>query len=301
MDVKVKSNINARDLHVWAILDEDTETCGAVVSFGERLKSITDRPQTSVQSAASDGVVVETYSGMGVGGIELGLSDLIPSEETLLFGREVSNSNVVVTTGKERIPCVRVAFITDRSDGKVNLYKYYKVKFTPYEKSVQQISESGQATFSSITVSGTYFQSQSSTVTGLKAEARAVDPNTEAGAAFIANWMANPDFIGGTAMMNTSTISVDGTTVTTGATGTVGDATVITGAATGGATPYTYSYYYKKRGSNVWTARGEGVTAAMTSIAPGTVGIYDFKCIAKDANDVAIEKTWEITYEAEET
>ena len=85
MDVKVKSNINARDLHVWAILDEDTETCGASVAFGERLKSITDRPQTSIQSAANDGVVVETYSGMGVGGLELGLSNLIPSEETLLL------------------------------------------------------------------------------------------------------------------------------------------------------------------------------------------------------------------------
>ena len=298
MNVKVKSEVNARGLVVWPIVDEDTEACGAAVEFGERLKNISDQLQSNTQSAASDGVVVETYTGTGTGNLALGVSDLLPSEETLLFGRTVASGNVVITTGKEKTPCVRTAFITDRSDGKVNLYKYFKVKYAPYERSTQQVNESGQATFTTLTVNGTYFQSQSSSVEGLKAEVRGVDPTTEAGAAFIANWMANPDFIGGNAMMNTSTISVDGTTVLSGATGTVGDATIITGSASGGTTPYTYSYYYKKRGSNAWMARGEGVTTAMSAITPGTVGIYDFKCIVKDANDVAIEKTWEINYEA---
>lgn len=297
MNVKVKSEVNARGLVVWPIIDEDNESCGSAVSFGERLKNISDTLQTNSQSVASDGVVVETYTGIGTGTLGLGLSDLIPAEETLLFGRTLKNGNVVITTGKERIPCVRTAFITDRSDGKVNLYKYYKVKFAPYEKSVQQINESGQATFTTITINGTYFQSQSSTVTGLKAEAKAIDPATESGAAFIANWMANPDFIGDTAMMNTSTVTIDNVAAVSGATATVGDAVVITGAATGGTTPYSYSYYYKKRGSNVWTARGEGVTAAMTAFEPTTAGIYDFRCIAKDASDVAIEKTWEFTFE----
>lgn len=298
MNVKVKSEVNARGLVMWPIINEDTEQCGAVVVFGERLKNIGDQLQSNTQSAASDGVVVETYTGTGTGNLALGMSDLLPSEETLIYGRTVSGESVVVTTGKEKTPCVRTAFITDRSDGKVNLYKYFKVKYAPYERATQQVNESGQATFTSITVNGTYFQSQSSVLEGLKAEARGVDPATEAGAAFIANWVTNPDFIGGNAMMNTSTISVDGTTVLSGATGTVGDATIITGAASGGTAPYSYSYYYKKRGSNVWQPRGEGVTAAMNAVMPGTVGIYDFKCIAKDANDVAIEKTWEINYEA---
>lgn len=198
MNVQVKSDINARNLVVWPISNESSENCGTAVAFGERLKNISDSLQTNTQSASADGVVVETYTGIGTGTLGLGLTELTPSERTLLFAQAVQNTNVVIVTGKEKIPCVRVAFMTDTSDGKVNLYKYFRVKFAPYEKTVRQISESGQATFSSITINGTYFQSQSENVTGLKAEAKNIDPLTTEGQTFITNWFTNADYIGGT-------------------------------------------------------------------------------------------------------
>lgn len=200
MNVKVKSEVNARNLVMWPLTEgAEGDTCGSAVEFGERLKNFSDSLTSNSQSAASDGVVVETFTGIGTGTLTLGLSDLIPDERKLIFGEtvnEYTDGKVVVTTGKEKIPCVRAALMTDRSDGKVNLYKFFKVKFTPGEKSVEQINESGQATFSTISISGTYFQSFSEEIEGMKAEAKCVDPSTGNGKKFINKWFTDADYIG---------------------------------------------------------------------------------------------------------
>lgn len=200
MNVKVKSEVNARNLVMWPLTEgQEGDTCGAAVEFGERLKNFSDSLTSNSQSAASDGVVVETFTGIGTGTLTLGLSDLIPDERKLMFGETVNeykDGKVIVTTGKEKMPCVRAALMTDRSDGKVNLYKFFKVKFAPGEKSVEQIDESGQAKFSAISVSGSYFQNFGEKVTGLKAEAKAIDPETDGGKAFIQKWFTDGDYIG---------------------------------------------------------------------------------------------------------
>lgn len=200
MNVKVKSEVNARNLVMWSLTEgQEGDTCETAVEFGERLKNFSDTLTSNSQSAAADGVVVETFTGIGTGTLTLGLSDLIPDERKMMFGETVNthtDGNVIVTTGKEKIPCVRAALMTDRSDGKVNLYKFFKVKFAPGEKSVEQINESGQATFTTISISGTYFQCHSEKIDGLKAEAKAVDPTSVGGKTFIQKWFSDADFIG---------------------------------------------------------------------------------------------------------
>ena len=74
-----------------------------------------------------------------------------------------------------------------------------------------------------------------------------------------------------------------------------GNKFVIYGSASGGKSPYTYSYYYKKSSSKYWTLSGQEFTSASTAeITPATTCDYDIKVAVKDSNGTVIEKQFTI-------
>ena len=75
-----------------------------------------------------------------------------------------------------------------------------------------------------------------------------------------------------------------------------GNKIVIYGSASGGKSPYTYSYYYKKSSSKYWTLTGQEFGSASTAeITPATTCDYDIKVAVKDSNGTVLEKQFTIS------
>lgn len=75
----------------------------------------------------------------------------------------------------------------------------------------------------------------------------------------------------------------------------LGDTIDITGAATGGKGPYTYSYYFKRSADSGWTLKGTANTSeTAVSIKPSAAVKYDVKVIVKDANGKSVSKIFTV-------
>lgn len=72
----------------------------------------------------------------------------------------------------------------------------------------------------------------------------------------------------------------------------VGDYTVITAKAAGGTAPYTYSYKYRKAGSQNWNSFGSGKSAAFK---PGSAGVFELMTEVKDSAGNTQRKTFNVT------
>ena len=88
------------------------------------------------------------------------------------------------------------------------------------------------------------------------------------------------------ALKNTSTISA--TSITLGKTVT------ITGAATGGTTPYQYSAYYKKTSATEYTKACAYSTTKTMKITPGAATTYDVRVKVKDNNGTIATKDFTV-------
>lgn len=316
MNVQVQHDINVRRIVIWPFTNPKTEICGAAHEFGERAKSASWSINANTQYVNSDGVTVGSYTGTPRGNGTLGLSGFTAGEREMLFSNkatglvsESTDSSAVeridiVNVGKRDVaPYVRLAFITDCDDGYVNLYKFLRVQFSPYEKTVDQVNDSGQVTFSTISVPFAFFDtfSQSENIEGKYYEALHVNPASEAGAQFISNWMANGDFIGdGFGMYNISSVKVGSTTIQPGGYIASGSTVSFEGSAYGGSDPYKYSFYYQADGSDSWTAVAENSSTASASATISVTAdtLYTFKIIVKDSNGVTITKLIQATVTA---
>lgn len=312
MNVLVQHDINVRNIVIWPFTNAKTEICGAAHAFGERAKSASWSLNANTQYVNSDGVTVGSYTGTPRGSGTLGLTELTAGEREMLLSNKITavivgatsaDSIEVVNTGKNDVaPCVRMAFMTDCDDGTVNLYKFLRAQFSPYEKNVDQINESGQPSFATISLPFTFFNTFSqSGLEGKLYEAKHVNPSTSTGAAFIANWFADGDFVGSsTGMSNTSSIKVGTTVIQAGGTIASGSTVTFDGSASGGTSPYKYSFYYQADGSDTWTAVAENssTASATASITVTADTLYSFRIVAIDSNGVAITKTIQATITA---
>ncbi len=89
-------------------------------------------------------------------------------------------------------------------------------------------------------------------------------------------------------LSNTSTISASkvasGTTVT------------MTGSASGGASPYTYAFYYKRTSATNWNTLGTAFSSVSTaSVTPKTISDYDIRIVVRDSDGTEKEKTMKLT------
>lgn len=197
-NANAKSALNVKKLVIWA--SNGDGTYGSAIDFGERIQGFDDTLTTNTTTQYADGIPVDSYTGTGEGALQYTLTELTAAERATLYGQDVSGS-LVTLAGDEIIPDVMCAHMTVRSDGKVNLYKYAKVKFAPHQETAAQI-ENGQATFSGITLNGTYgvgevsvtSEGTTTTETWMKKVYRGADPTTDA--TLISNWFTTASFTG---------------------------------------------------------------------------------------------------------
>ena len=89
------------------------------------------------------------------------------------------------------------------------------------------------------------------------------------------------------ALANNSTIS--------GTKASVGETITLNGSASGGASPYTYAFYYKRSVNTKWNKIGtEFGTATTASFKVPSVADFDFRVIAKDSTGATAEKIFTV-------
>ena len=75
----------------------------------------------------------------------------------------------------------------------------------------------------------------------------------------------------------------------------LGSSVKVTGSATGGTAPYTYSYYYRKTTTPSWTAKAENTTSTSVTITPGAATSYEIKVVVKDSTGNSSTRIYSLT------
>ena len=87
------------------------------------------------------------------------------------------------------------------------------------------------------------------------------------------------------ALVNNSTISTTSITL--------GGSAKLTGKASGGTSPYNYTYQYKLSSASTWATQGtKNGTATTATLSPNTKGTYNVRVIIKDSTGAAQTKTF---------
>ena len=74
----------------------------------------------------------------------------------------------------------------------------------------------------------------------------------------------------------------------------LGETINITGAATGGVTPYKYEYYFKQASKTDWSKKNVANTVTSTTVKPGTAVPYNIKVVVTDAAGATATKTFDV-------
>ncbi len=96
-----------------------------------------------------------------------------------------------------------------------------------------------------------------------------------------------------TELKNTSAISA--------ATVTAGTELTMNGKSTGGTSPYTYAYYYKKSTDSTWTKIAGYSTATSKSFKPTSAGTYTARVNVRDSAGTLVQKDFTVTVKADAT
>lgn len=187
-----KAPINVTKLVMWPYT-EATDTYGTVFDFDKRFMTYTDNLGSNTTPLYGCGVQVDQATRIGKGTITYGVHAFTKDERNKIFGETIDTNGAVVTTGKEVVPIVATAHSEELSNGKLNLYKYFKVQFAPNEISTQQVTD-GSVTFSTTQIQGTYSRNESLNM--MRAIYYNADPTDDA--SLINSWFTTATYIGGT-------------------------------------------------------------------------------------------------------
>lgn len=213
------------DRFATAILTEDsgtTLTYGSVEEIESDLITIKYTPKMNNAQMFASGIAVESYVAKAGGTLDVTVVGLTAEEEKSYFGSTLltDSNNLLVENKDDYVPDRMVIWSTTRSNGKKNLYKVMKAKFTSQGEEASTTDDSG------VKFNGTALQADyKATINSgdIMFTLKDVDPETEAGAALIAQWFATA--LGGIAL-----------------TGTGSDANAPVVTATGGANKVTLSW-----------------------------------------------------------
>lgn len=188
-----RSSINVKRLTMWKQLT-DSEAATTydtdAHAFTNELNSAKYTPKTETASQYGDGVKVEDYVAKDGGDIDIVIRGFKQGDEAFLFGEKETTAEKTSVSGSDDIvPYVCVAYMTERPDGKVNLYKFPKVKFMPQGEDSQQ-REGTKISYTTANIKGTYSPLLSSHADCYKC--RGVDPGTQA--ELITKWFATAEF-----------------------------------------------------------------------------------------------------------
>lgn len=282
---------NIKRLTFFGFADEEAGIydSNAIYPINKRSMSMRDNRNFSSTPNYGDGEETDRHYGVGDRNLDVQVQDITEAEYSFLHGAEVVNG-VLLTSGDDHIPSVGMAALTERADGHVNLFKYFKCKFPPGEINVTQ-KTGNNVTFSNTTMSGSYRDLES--IGKDRAICADVDPNTQAGAAFIERWFTEPAFYGASSLSNNSTFKVDGTDITDGQEIEEGTSVALAAVASGGTSPYSYTFLYRKKASSYWYAIAEDTTTASQSLTLPSVTAdteFELAIIVKDAAGSTVTK-----------
>lgn len=204
-----KSSINVKRLTMWALeadTNEETIYKTEARSFTNQLNSARYVPKVQTAEQYGDGVKVEDYVAKDGGELDIVIRGFTDGDNEFLFGETNKNGTSVSNTG-DIVPYVCAAYATERPDGKLNLFKFPKVKFMPQGEDSRQ-REGSTVNYGTANIKGTYSPLLSKGDDCYKR--LAVDPKTET--VLITKWFSKADYTGEeTTAQNSgaSTLSLD--------------------------------------------------------------------------------------------
>lgn len=179
-----RTPINVKRLAMWKITEgTSADTYGTVIDFDKRFMSYTDDVAFATAQLYGCGELMDSVSKPTQGNLVLNIHALKASERGDVLG-ETTGADSATLTGGEIAPYMVTALAEELPNGHVNLYKYYKVKFTQGQGGTQQ-SETG-VTFSTTSLNGVYIKNgRVGKMRDIKFD---VDPTTEEGSALYESW-----------------------------------------------------------------------------------------------------------------
>lgn len=184
--------INVKRLVMWGMLtDDETATTydAEPYVFLKSLMSAKCTPAVQTAELYGDGIRVEDYVAKDGGELDIAVTGFEAGDGVFLFGETETADGTEISSAADIVPYKCVAYMTERPDGKVNLYKYPKVKFMPQAEDANQ-REGSKISYGTSQLKGTYSPLISTEADRYKR--LGVDPKTDA--EFIAKWFATADF-----------------------------------------------------------------------------------------------------------
>lgn len=191
-----RSIINVKRLTMWKQTADGKDATTYDVDareFVKQLSAVKYTPKVETAEQYGDGVKVEDYVAKNGGTLDITIRGFDTDDNEFLFGETKNTEGVNVSNSGDIVPYVCVAYMTERPDGLVNLYKFPKVKFMPQGEDNRQ-REGTSVNYGTASIQGTYSPLLSNGDDSYKRYA--VDPDKDS--AFIENWFTDADFIGTT-------------------------------------------------------------------------------------------------------
>lgn len=184
-----KPSVGLEKLTMWEVIDDsETTTYGEAHAFYKKLMTASDAPSVSEALLEADNQIVDQSIENSGGELSIGITALSSEERVLLYG-ETADSGTNTSHKDNRGKHVAVAYMTNRSDGKVNLYKFLKAMFMP-QAETYGTKKSGSQEYATTNIKGTYIPTVAS---GDIARKRlGADPATEADV--IENWFTDATY-----------------------------------------------------------------------------------------------------------
>lgn len=193
-DTRGHAHINVERLVMWGLLtDDDTATTYDTnkYEFKKSTMSAKYTPKVETASQFGDGVKVEDYVAKDGGDLDITLTGFKAGDSEFLFGETKTKEGVEVSGANDIVPYKCTAYMTVRPDGKVNLYKFPKVKYMPQGETADQ-REGSKISYGSASIKGTYSPLISSGADCYKR--LGVDPSDSTDKAFIEKWFSEAAF-----------------------------------------------------------------------------------------------------------
>ncbi len=120
--------------------DDATTYDKEAYAFTNELNSIKYTPKVETAEQYGDGIKVEDYVAKDGGDIEAVIRGFKTGDSKFLFGESETDEGTSISGSDDNVPYVCVAYATVRPDGKLNLYKFPKVKWMPQVNFAQNIT-----------------------------------------------------------------------------------------------------------------------------------------------------------------
>lgn len=188
-----KTNINVQEVTIIPITDEEKGTYGTALDLTGRARSVTYTPNVKEAKLYGDGEVQEQVFDSTDGAFALAVNYLTDAEKQVIFSETAEKGSNIIKGTEQPVPCVVIFKTLCTEDGTIaNLYKFFKVTFSPSEETVTQIEDN--VTYSTIQISGTYTKNKHNK--SVMAVRRHVDTSVSANQTIVESWYSTAEYVG---------------------------------------------------------------------------------------------------------